>query len=179
MEKVATEAAEMQKEKAVTEAVEMEMVQEYTGEAVAMEKVDSEVAVTKKEDSEVAAMEKVQEYTEEAVETEKVDTEVVKTARVDTEAAEMPKEVTEDVAMQRVDTEAAEMEKVQEFTEEAVVTEMVFGWAGLGQLTLEAIQRRDYPLVQGCVLVVSLGYVGVNLLTDAVYGLVDPRVARR
>ena len=61
----------------------------------------------------------------------------------------------------------------------AVVTEMVFGWAGLGQLTLEAIQRRDYPLVQGCVLVVSLGYVGVNLLTDAVYGLVDPRVARR
>lgn len=58
----------------------------------------------------------------------------------------------------------------------AVVTEMVFGWAGLGQLALEAIQRRDYPLVQGCVLVISLAYVGVNLLTDLCYQLADPRV---
>ncbi|MSQ67942.1 MAG: ABC transporter permease [Gammaproteobacteria bacterium] len=58
----------------------------------------------------------------------------------------------------------------------AVITEMVFGWPGLGQLTIEAIQHRDYPLVQGCVLTVSLGYVGLNLLTDLLYGCLDPRV---
>lgn len=57
----------------------------------------------------------------------------------------------------------------------AVITEIVFGWPGLGQLTIEAIQRRDYPLVQGCVLVVSASYVAINLLTDALYGLCDPR----
>ncbi len=57
----------------------------------------------------------------------------------------------------------------------AVITEMVFGWPGLGQLTIEAIQRRDYPLVQGCVLVVSASYVFINMLTDLLYGLCDPR----
>jgi peptide/nickel transport system permease protein len=59
----------------------------------------------------------------------------------------------------------------------AVVTEMVFDRAGIGLLLLEAIQRRDYPLVQGCVLVVSLSYVLINLLTDFLYGVLDPRVA--
>lgn len=58
----------------------------------------------------------------------------------------------------------------------AVITESVFGWPGLGQLTVDAIQRRDYPLVQGCVLAVSTSYVAINLLTDALYGLCDPRV---
>ena len=53
---------------------------------------------------------------------------------------------------------------------------MVFGWAGIGQLVLEAIQRRDYPLVQGCVLTISLSYVAINLLTDLLYQLADPRV---
>lgn len=57
----------------------------------------------------------------------------------------------------------------------AVITEIVFGWPGLGQLTIEAIQRRDYPLVQACVLVVSVSYVLINLATDALYGLCDPR----
>jgi peptide/nickel transport system permease protein len=57
----------------------------------------------------------------------------------------------------------------------AVITEMVFGWPGLGQLTIEAIQRRDYPMVQGCVLVVSASYVAINMLTDLLYGLCDPR----
>ena len=55
-------------------------------------------------------------------------------------------------------------------------TEMVFGWAGIGQLVLEAIQRRDYPLVQGCVLTISLSYVAINLLTDVLYQVADPRV---
>ncbi len=60
----------------------------------------------------------------------------------------------------------------------AVVTEMVFDRAGLGQLLLEAIQRRDYPVVQGCVLVAGLTYVGINLLTEVLYGVLDPRVVQ-
>lgn len=58
----------------------------------------------------------------------------------------------------------------------AVITETVFAWPGLGSLLVEAIQRRDYPLVQGCVLLISLTYVLVNSLTDLAYGWVDPRV---
>lgn len=58
----------------------------------------------------------------------------------------------------------------------AVVTETVFNWPGIGLLTIEAIQRRDYPLVQGCVLLIACGYVLVNLFTDLVYARVDPRV---
>jgi len=58
----------------------------------------------------------------------------------------------------------------------AVVTEAVFSWPGLGTLLLQAIHGRDYPLVQGCVLVISLGYVGVNLLADWAYRWADPRV---
>lgn len=57
----------------------------------------------------------------------------------------------------------------------AVITETVFDWPGLGLLTIEAIQRRDYPLVQGCVLVIALIYVAVNLLADIVNILLDPR----
>jgi peptide/nickel transport system permease protein len=59
----------------------------------------------------------------------------------------------------------------------AVITEIVFGWPGLGQLTIEAIQRRDYPLVQGAVLVIAATHVGINMLTDLLYGLCDPRSA--
>jgi len=58
----------------------------------------------------------------------------------------------------------------------AVITEVVFSWPGLGQLTIESIQRRDYPVVQACVLVISLTYVVVNTLTDLVYGWLDPRI---
>ncbi len=58
----------------------------------------------------------------------------------------------------------------------AVITEVVFAWPGLGSLTVEAIGRRDYPLVQGCVLLISLAYVLVNTLTDLLYALLDPRV---
>ena len=58
----------------------------------------------------------------------------------------------------------------------AVVTEMVFSWPGLGELTIESIQRRDYPVVQACVLLISSSYVVVNTLTDLVYGWLDPRV---
>ena len=58
----------------------------------------------------------------------------------------------------------------------AVITETVFAWPGIGALLMEAIQSRDYPVVQGCVLVISLAYVMVNLATDLLYVLIDPRV---
>lgn len=58
----------------------------------------------------------------------------------------------------------------------AVITEAVFAWPGIGTLLLQAIQGRDYPLVQGCVLIISLGYVGANLLADLFYRVADPRV---
>jgi len=58
----------------------------------------------------------------------------------------------------------------------AVITETVFSWPGIGLLTIEAIQSRDYPVVQACVLLISLCYVCVNLLTDLVYAQVDPRI---
>jgi ABC-type dipeptide/oligopeptide/nickel transport system permease component len=60
----------------------------------------------------------------------------------------------------------------------AIVTETIFGWPGLGRLTLSAISNRDYALVQGCILAVGLTYVLVNLLTDAAYAVVDPRMRR-
>ncbi|MEW8169149.1 MAG: nickel ABC transporter permease [Candidatus Thiodiazotropha endolucinida] len=59
----------------------------------------------------------------------------------------------------------------------AVVTEVVFDWPGIGSLMIESIQKRDYPVVQGCVLFISLAYVLVNTLTDILYGLIDPRIS--
>jgi len=58
----------------------------------------------------------------------------------------------------------------------AVITETVFSWPGIGLLTIEAIQSRDYPLVQACVLMISLVYVAVNLFTDLAYARIDPRI---
>ncbi|WP_455208431.1 nickel ABC transporter permease [Kaarinaea lacus] len=58
----------------------------------------------------------------------------------------------------------------------AVITEVVFSWPGIGQLTIEAIQKRDYPLVQSCILLISLTYVLVNMATDILYSVLDPRV---
>ncbi len=57
----------------------------------------------------------------------------------------------------------------------AVITETVFDWPGLGLLTIEAIQRRDYPMVQGCVLLIALCYVLANLLADVLTLILDPR----
>jgi ABC-type dipeptide/oligopeptide/nickel transport system permease component len=57
-----------------------------------------------------------------------------------------------------------------------IVTETIFSWPGVGRLAVQAIQARDYPLLQGCILLIAVSYVVVNLLTDVVYGLVDPRV---
>ncbi|MGX8014268.1 ABC transporter permease (plasmid) [Mesorhizobium sp. ORM8.1] len=58
----------------------------------------------------------------------------------------------------------------------AVVTETVFGIPGLGRLTVDAILRRDYPVIQGVVLLFSLSYVFVNLIIDIMYIYLDPRI---
>ena len=57
-----------------------------------------------------------------------------------------------------------------------IVTETIFSWPGIGRLAVQAISARDYPLLQGCILLIAVSYVLVNLLTDLVYALVDPRV---
>jgi ABC-type dipeptide/oligopeptide/nickel transport system permease component len=58
----------------------------------------------------------------------------------------------------------------------AVITETIFSWPGIGRLLIQSIGFRDYPLVQGCILLIAITYVGVNLLTDLVYGVLDPRI---
>jgi peptide/nickel transport system permease protein len=58
----------------------------------------------------------------------------------------------------------------------AVITETIFAWPGIGRLLIQSISFRDYPMVQGCVLLIAVTYVGVNLLTDLTYGLIDPRI---
>ena len=58
----------------------------------------------------------------------------------------------------------------------AIVTETIFSWPGIGRLAVQAISARDYPLLQGCILLIAVSYVAVNLLTDVIYALVDPRV---
>ena len=58
----------------------------------------------------------------------------------------------------------------------AVITETIFSWQGIGQLMIDSIQKRDYPVVQGCVLLVSFIYVLVNLITDLTYTVLDPRL---
>jgi peptide/nickel transport system permease protein len=59
----------------------------------------------------------------------------------------------------------------------ALIVEMIFSWPGLGRMLIAAISARDYPLVEGCVLTFALTYVVVNMATDFVYALVDPRVS--
>lgn len=58
----------------------------------------------------------------------------------------------------------------------AVITEYIFAWPGIGRLMLSAIEARDYPLVQGCVLNIALCYIFVNFAVDILYAAVDPRI---
>jgi len=58
----------------------------------------------------------------------------------------------------------------------AIITEIIFSWPGLGRLTIDAINSRDYPMVQGCILMISLTYIFANMLTDLAYRLLDPRI---
>jgi peptide/nickel transport system permease protein len=57
-----------------------------------------------------------------------------------------------------------------------IITETIFAWPGVGRLLIQAISFRDYPLVQGCILFISVTYVAMNLLTDLTYGFLDPRI---
>lgn len=59
----------------------------------------------------------------------------------------------------------------------AILTETIFAWPGLGRLLIQAIAHRDYPLVQGCVLLIAATYICVNLAVDLLHGILDPRVA--
>jgi peptide/nickel transport system permease protein len=58
----------------------------------------------------------------------------------------------------------------------AVVTETVFAIPGIGRLTVDAILRRDYPIIQGVILIFSATYVMINLLIDLSYVFFDPRI---
>lgn len=58
----------------------------------------------------------------------------------------------------------------------AVITETIFAWPGVGRLLIQSISFRDYPLVQGCILLIAITYVTMNLLTDLAYGFLDPRI---
>jgi peptide/nickel transport system permease protein len=57
-----------------------------------------------------------------------------------------------------------------------VVVEIVFSWNGLGQLALQAVQSRDYPVLQGAVLLFALVFLVVNLVVDLLYAALDPRI---
>lgn len=61
----------------------------------------------------------------------------------------------------------------------AIITETIFAWPGIGRLTIQAINARDYPLTQGCVLTIALSYVLVNLIVDVLYTVIDPRVRQK
>ncbi|MCP4202919.1 MAG: ABC transporter permease [bacterium] len=58
----------------------------------------------------------------------------------------------------------------------AIITETIFSWPGLGRLVIQAIRLRDYPLVQGSILAIALTYILINLITDVVYAMLDPRI---
>ena len=57
-----------------------------------------------------------------------------------------------------------------------VITETIFNWPGLGTLLFEAIQQRDYPIVQACILIIAFIYVFINFLTDMIYSFANPRI---
>ncbi len=58
----------------------------------------------------------------------------------------------------------------------AVITETIFSWPGIGQLMIESIQKRDYPVIQGCVILISFTYVLINLIADFICISLDPKI---
>ena len=58
----------------------------------------------------------------------------------------------------------------------AVVTEQIFGLPGIGKMTIDAVFQRDYPVIQGVVLVTATAYIGINFLVDLLYSVIDPRI---
>jgi ABC-type dipeptide/oligopeptide/nickel transport system permease component len=60
----------------------------------------------------------------------------------------------------------------------AIITETVFAWPGVGSLVVRAIGQKDFPVVVGCVTMLAVVFVSINLLVDLLYGYLDPRVHR-
>ncbi len=58
----------------------------------------------------------------------------------------------------------------------AIITEIIFSWPGIGRLTIDSINARDFPMVQGCILMIAITYIFANLITDFAYRLLDPRI---
>jgi ABC-type dipeptide/oligopeptide/nickel transport system permease component len=58
----------------------------------------------------------------------------------------------------------------------AVLTETVFAWPGIGRLIVDSILARDYPVIQGTILIFGLLYILVNLFVDMIYAFIDPRI---
>jgi ABC-type dipeptide/oligopeptide/nickel transport system permease component len=58
----------------------------------------------------------------------------------------------------------------------SIITETIFSWPGVGRLLIQSINFRDYPMVQGCILLIAVTYVTMNLVTDVLYGWLDPRI---
>ena len=61
----------------------------------------------------------------------------------------------------------------------AVVTETIFSYPGIGRLSVGAILSSDYPLAQGCILVLALAFILINMIVDILYAILDPRVQKR
>ena len=61
----------------------------------------------------------------------------------------------------------------------AILTETIFSWPGIGKWMVESISRRDYPVVQGGLLLIAAIVMVVNLLVDLLYGLINPRIRHR
>jgi ABC-type dipeptide/oligopeptide/nickel transport systems, permease components len=61
----------------------------------------------------------------------------------------------------------------------AVITEQVFSWPGLGSLLIESINLRDWPVLQGCLVIIGVSFVMVNIAVDTLYGYLDPRVVNQ
>jgi peptide/nickel transport system permease protein len=58
----------------------------------------------------------------------------------------------------------------------AVLTESIFGWPGIGRFALDAILKRDFPVIQGTVLFMAIVFICANLVVDILYGVIDPRI---
>ena len=61
----------------------------------------------------------------------------------------------------------------------AILTETIFAWPGIGKWVIEAIRARDYPVVQGAVLIIATIIILVNLFVDLLYGILNPRIRHR
>ena len=69
--------------------------------------------------------------------------------------------------------------ELAELVSGAFITETIFAWPGLGRLAINAVYQRDFPVIQGVVLVAAAGFVLINLLVDLLYSWIDPRVSLR